>query len=64
MNNGKYQANNLDYSPTKWVNDLTPVNATNMNNIESGIKNTTTAINKINNELTKINWIPIVIDLK
>jgi len=34
----------LAYTPTTWVNDVTAINATRMNNIESGVDNTDQAL--------------------
>jgi len=41
-----------EYIPTIWVNGTTPaINATNLNHIENGIKNSTDAINELDLEI-------------
>ena len=37
----------VEYTKTTWVNDITPVNETNMNNIENGIEDVVDAVNKV-----------------
>lgn len=37
----------VEYTKTTWVNNITPVNETNMNNIENGIKDVVDAVNKV-----------------
>lgn len=37
----------VEYTKTTWVNDITPVNETNMNNIENGIEDVADAVNKV-----------------
>lgn len=38
-NSGAPVADRTEYVPTTWVNDVTKLNATNLNHIETGIKN-------------------------
>lgn len=48
----------MSYTKTNWVNNITPINEKNMNNIENGIVENEKAINEIiaipENELEKI----------
>jgi len=37
----------VEYTKTTWVNNITPVNETNMNNIENGIEDVVDAVNKV-----------------
>lgn len=37
----------INYEKITWENDVTPVNATNMNNIENGIEDVVDAVNKV-----------------
>lgn len=37
----------MSYTKTTWVNNVTPINETNMNNIENGIVENEKAINEI-----------------
>ena len=37
----------MSYAKTTWVDDITPINATNLNNIENGIKGNENLINGI-----------------
>lgn len=46
----------IEYTKTTWVNDITPVNATNMNNIEKGIEDVVDAVNKVS--ITNITSVP------
>lgn len=51
----------IKYKKTIWINDVTPVNATNLNNIEEGIEKVTNAFNDLN---SSINTKDVIIDLK
>ena len=37
----------ISYTKTNWVNNVTPLNEKNMNNIENGIAAVTNAVNNI-----------------
>lgn len=41
----------VTYNKTNWVNDVTPLDANNMNNIETGIES---LVNEVNAEVAKI----------
>ena len=42
------------YIKTVWVNNVTKLNADNMNHIENGIKNASDAINALNRDITDL----------
>lgn len=42
----------LSYTPTAWVNGSTPINSTNLNNIENGVYNVTQLANTLQNLLS------------
>ena len=44
----------INYNPTTWVDNTTPVNAQYLNNIEQGIVNATTQINTNTNNTTAV----------
>ena len=44
----------ISYTKTNWVNNVTKLNADNMNHIESGIKNASDAINVLNRDITDL----------
>ena len=44
----------ISYTKTNWVNNVTKLNADNMNNIENGIKNASDAINVLNRDITDL----------
>lgn len=46
----------IEYTKTTWVNDVTPVNETNMNNIENGIEAVVDAVNNVS--ITNITSVP------
>ena len=54
----------MSYTPTKWINGVTPLNAQNMNNIEYGITNlfTLPSNNYINTPITNLSATPLNID--
>lgn len=37
----------IEYNRTNWQNDVTPLNQTNMNNIENGVANATSSVNEL-----------------
>lgn len=44
----------ISYTKTNWVNNVTKLNADNMNHIENGIKNASDAINVLNRDITDL----------
>ena len=44
----------ISYKKKVWVNNVTPLNEENMNNIENGIKNASDAINVLNRDITDL----------
>ena len=44
----------ISYINTNWVNNVTKLNADNMNHIEDGIKNASDAINVLKSDITDL----------
>ena len=57
-------ANLVEYVKTVWENGKTALNAARMNNMEQGISNCATQINKLGDSVSRIDWRQQVVSAK